>query len=114
MGRINSPFPNGVRHRIVMSDKATLTFDVFEPENPHPDGGMSVCNNNKSVCIAPWLQLTLFKGAEIVITRYKYLTIIELTVCACVWQPRFAHVLENLECSIIVLVCSSTLECSLI
>jgi len=40
MGRINSPFPSGVRHSIIMSDKATLTFDIFEPENPHPDGGM--------------------------------------------------------------------------
>ena len=41
MGRINSPFPSGVRHSVIMSDKATLTFDIFEPENPHPDGGMN-------------------------------------------------------------------------
>lgn len=31
MGRVNSPFPLGDRHSIIMSDGATMTFDIFKP-----------------------------------------------------------------------------------
>lgn len=31
MGRVKSPFPRGDRHAIVLSDGATVTFDIFEP-----------------------------------------------------------------------------------
>ena len=31
MGRVNSPFPLGDRHSIIMNDGATMTFDIFKP-----------------------------------------------------------------------------------
>ncbi|CAL1533917.1 unnamed protein product [Lymnaea stagnalis] len=39
MGRVNMPVPNGVRHSKIMSDGATLTFDLHEPLVPHKTGG---------------------------------------------------------------------------
>ncbi|BFZ22202.1 hypothetical protein BsWGS_25241 [Bradybaena similaris] len=38
MGRVNIPAPNGIRHTKIMSDGATLTFDLHEPLVPHITG----------------------------------------------------------------------------
>ncbi|CAG5131218.1 unnamed protein product [Candidula unifasciata] len=38
MGRVNMPAPNGIRHTKIMSDGATLTFDLHEPLVPHVTG----------------------------------------------------------------------------
>lgn len=39
LGRVKSPYPQGERISVRMSDGATMTFDVFEPHKPHPTEG---------------------------------------------------------------------------
>ncbi|KAK2191668.1 hypothetical protein NP493_48g04004 [Ridgeia piscesae] len=77
MGRINSPFPSGVRHSIIMSDKATLTFDIFEPENPHPDGEdctLLVCpgiaNSSESMYIRTCVHYAQSQGFRVAVLNH--------------------------------------------
>ncbi|XP_070546964.1 monoacylglycerol lipase ABHD2-like [Ptychodera flava] len=47
LGRVQPPFLRGFRRSVMMSDGATCTFDVFEPEQPHQT------QDDYTICIAP-------------------------------------------------------------
>jgi len=46
MGRVNSPMPRGQRNFEVLSDGATMSYDVFEPTIKHDYQGLSVDTSN--------------------------------------------------------------------
>ncbi|XP_013395951.1 monoacylglycerol lipase ABHD2 isoform X1 [Lingula anatina] len=72
LGRIQSPFPRGQRHKIIMRDGATLTFDIFEPLKKHVTKGdytMLVCpgiaNSSESVYIRTFVDYAQNAGYRV-------------------------------------------------
>ncbi|ELT95508.1 hypothetical protein CAPTEDRAFT_132362 [Capitella teleta] len=77
MGRINSPFPRGQRHSVLMPDGATSTFDVFEPTSEHPSGqdySLLICpgiaNSSESLYICTCVHFAQEQGFRVAVLNH--------------------------------------------
>lgn len=75
MGRVNSPFPLGDRHSIIMSDGATMTFDIFKPlSETDKNCILMVCpgiaNSSESVYIRTYIDFAQRQGYTLAVLNH--------------------------------------------
>ncbi|XP_062603861.1 monoacylglycerol lipase ABHD2-like [Saccostrea cucullata] len=77
LGRVQSPYPKGERCSVLMSDGATMTYDVFEPHKAHPSNGdytMVLCpgiaNSSETSYICTFVHYAQERGYRVAVLNH--------------------------------------------